>query len=94
MAAEVVDFILDFGTHGTTAVATVTGQTGLTAAGYVEPFFQGGSTAENSVENHAVLSSMCKPIARNITTGQFEVLAVSLEPVTGTFQCHAVWSVA
>jgi hypothetical protein len=39
-----------------------------------------------------VLSSMCKPIARNITTGQFGILAVSLEPVTGTFICHYVWS--
>jgi hypothetical protein len=92
MAGAVGYVTLDFGTHGTTATAEVTGQTGLTSAGSVEPWIQGDSTATNSVENHAVLSSMCKPIARNITTGQFGILAVSLEPVTGTFICHYVWS--
>jgi hypothetical protein len=94
MAGAVVDFILDFGTDGgSVAEATITGQAGLTSGAKIEPFFQKDSTADNTIENHALLSSLCKPIAGYESDGVFSVLAITLEPVAGTFVCHAVWTV-
>lgn len=79
-------------TGDTYATASVSGQTGLTTAGKVEAWFMGVDSSNNTVDDHALASTLCKPVATVTGAGAFTIRAVSLEPLSGNYTVQWVWN--
>jgi hypothetical protein len=86
--ATVGDAVLDFGaTPSAEATVTVTGQAGVLSTSTVDAFFQGSSTADNSLTDHRFAAVALKLLVADIVDGVgFTVYATSIAGLaTGTF---------
>jgi hypothetical protein len=84
--------VLEFGDGTGYATTTVSGVTGLTASANVEVYFQGVTHGTNTPDDHAMAASLCRPVASNIGTETFDVLA--LDPTSslcGAYLAQYVW---
>lgn len=97
MANGVTTVTLNFGAApGTnTATATVTGQTGITTAAYVEGFWQGNDStaAHNAYEHKHILPARVGLSADAIVNNVgFDITAVTELRLTDTVKCRVAWN--
>lgn len=94
MASATGTATVDFGlAPGPRTVATVTGQTGITAGSHVEAFFMADSTADHSDYEHQMAAMVVKLTCGNVVDGVgFDIVATSLVNMRGAFAVRWVWS--
>lgn len=91
MASATGQVAVEFPASGDSyATVTITGQTGLTSAGYVEAWFAGADSTDNTVDDHALAASLCRPVCTP-GAGQFTVTLASVEALHGIYLINWVW---
>ena len=86
---------IDFGaTPATEASVSVSGQTDITAASYIESWFMARSTADNDAEAHKQAAAVMRVVCSEPSAGVgFTITAYCLHgAAVGTFKVEWTWS--
>jgi hypothetical protein len=83
---------VDFGTNpgATYATIDVTGQSGLSAASFLDAFIQTEATADNTAESHTFARQVISCACEYLTATSFRIHCLCQELVWGTFKLRWV----